>query len=81
MSKYVTNLENLMKNLVKALDEVNEEFETWHGFVGLLIPTRPGRNIEVIHNCASEKDLIKILHITVDQLKKENELEVNGDKH
>lgn len=61
----------LSEQLMDGLAQVNKLYNTEHGFIGLLIRGPTLGNIDVLHNCEDPKDIIKILQLTIDQLKKE----------
>lgn len=68
---YSLKIYELSERLMEGITQINERYRTEHGFIGLLIRDPTLGNIDVLHNCEDPKDIIKILQLTIEQLKKE----------
>jgi len=71
MSRYNKALEKLMDNFYENIQEQNLKHGTTHGFIGLMIRDESIGNIDIMHNCVREKDIIKVLELVIQQLKGE----------
>jgi hypothetical protein len=65
-------LHKLIDGVMKGLDEANKKHGSEHGFIGLLIRDPTLGNIDIMHNCTNNEDIIKILQLTIDQLQEKS---------
>jgi len=70
VSEYEETMESLSRRLARLLAIKNEKTGYTSGFIGLVVRDLSIGNIDIIHNCKHKKDIIKILKITIKQLKK-----------
>ena len=62
-------LTELSERMWSGIEEINKIHNTSHGFIGLVIRDPTVGNVDIMHNCTNEEYLIKILDVTLQQLK------------
>lgn len=70
MKEYNETLEKLIEKLHQGIELSNKINNVNQGFIGLIVRDASIGNIDIMHNCYCEDDLIHLLSITVEQLKK-----------
>jgi len=69
--------ENYAKSLIKLIDQIHEDMDatnkltgTKHGFVMLMIRDPSPGNVDVAHNFNKDEDLIQIMELAIETIKK-----------
>ncbi len=70
MCDYKDTVKNLTVRLSKVPAIKNNETGHTTGYIGLIVRDFSIRNIDVINNCKTTKDIIRILKLTIKQLEK-----------
>ncbi len=66
---YSGKLLELSERLLEGIKFANKKYNTQHGFIGLLIRNPSIGNVDIIHNCNNNEDIIYLLELTIKQLK------------